>query len=41
LRKGDEYISVAADHPVHEVEMPLDQAPFLDDLSALRYQMGP
>ncbi len=40
LREDDDYLAVAADHPVHQVKMPLDQDPFLDDLKALRYQVG-
>ena len=40
LRKGDRYISVAASHPVREVEMPIDYEPFLEDMQALRYKSG-
>ncbi len=40
LREGDDYLVAAAAHPVREVRMTLDQAPFLDDLRALRYQAG-
>jgi CHAT domain-containing protein len=40
LREDDDYLAVAADHPVHQVKMTLDQDPFLDDLKALRYQVG-
>ncbi|HEX4496998.1 MAG TPA: CHAT domain-containing protein, partial [Thermoanaerobaculia bacterium] len=38
LRKGDRYLSAAANHPVHQVKMPISQAPFLDNLKSLRYQ---
>jgi hypothetical protein len=41
LRQDDDYLAVAAEHPVQQIKMPLDQDLFLDDLSALRYQMGP
>lgn len=40
LRDGDDYLVAAADHPVREVRMTLDQDSFLDEMLNLRYKAG-
>jgi len=41
LREGDDYLVAAAQRPVREIRMAIDQLPFIQCMQALRYTQGP